>query len=250
MCCWSRGKGLCHPHSWNVMHAAYRVCFKREERRGEEQGGEGRGTLCGCTGTRGGVFYRLLLRPPLLPLLHAWRRWRRKSHFLFCEERPKHSNMKVCRAGKLSMNTHDGGLERGEKGEGEGCAQGESDVRRRDGGWERLKGRGRKEVHFRRMGGWKKEGTITPMFKRLSLGPHDTSHRQPSEGRPCSRECWFRHSPLRPILTTNIFKHISLLVFGLFFCFGWFFCLSFCLHDIYGFICRWKKLNNVTFLPF
>lgn len=42
------------------------------------------------------------------------------------------------------------------------------DVRWRDGGWERLKGRGRKEVHFWRMGGLEKtEGTITPMFKRL-----------------------------------------------------------------------------------
>jgi len=37
---------------------------------------------------------------------------------------------------------------------------------------ERLKGRGRKEVNFRRMGGWKKtERTITPMFKRFFSAP-------------------------------------------------------------------------------
>lgn len=48
---------------------------------------------------------------------------------------------------------------------GGGGGEVERAVRWSGGGWERLKGRGRKEVHFRRMGGWKKQkGTITPMF--------------------------------------------------------------------------------------
>lgn len=48
---------------------------------------------------------------------------------------------------------------------GGGWGDVERAVRWSGGGWERLKGRGRKEVHFRRMGGWKKQkGTITPMF--------------------------------------------------------------------------------------
>lgn len=41
-------KRLCHPHSWNVMHAVHRVCFKWEA---EEVGEEGRSLEePGCTG--------------------------------------------------------------------------------------------------------------------------------------------------------------------------------------------------------
>lgn len=31
-------KRLCHPHSWNVMHAVHRVCFKREAEEGRSRG--------------------------------------------------------------------------------------------------------------------------------------------------------------------------------------------------------------------
>lgn len=44
--CWRRCKRLCHPHSWNVMHAVHRVCFKREAEGEEERwGGEGKVAL-------------------------------------------------------------------------------------------------------------------------------------------------------------------------------------------------------------
>ena len=78
------------------------------------------------------------------------------------------------------------------------------DVRWRDGGWERLKGRGRKEVHFWRMGGLEKtEGTITPMFKRLP--PPDTSHRQQFKVRQFRREWCF--VALSPQAQTFSLKH-------------------------------------------
>lgn len=45
-------KWLCHPHSWNVMHAVHRVCFKWEAEKG---GGGGGGELFRRARVHGGL---------------------------------------------------------------------------------------------------------------------------------------------------------------------------------------------------
>lgn len=151
-------KRLCHPHSWNVMHAVHRVCFKREAEGGGGGGEEGRrGTLFGRQGAqglaaRGGVHHHFY---------YFMKKMKHKTCFPPDQTPPPKKTSPLTFffsspfGGKLSMTIHHGlfGL-RPMRGEGK-CV--ERDVRRRDGGGERLKGRGRKEVHFRRMGGWKKK---------------------------------------------------------------------------------------------
>lgn len=56
---WRRCKSLCHPHSWNVMHAVHRVCFKREAEGGGGEEGSPLWKRQGAQGlgARGGVYY-------------------------------------------------------------------------------------------------------------------------------------------------------------------------------------------------
>lgn len=74
MCWWRRcKKGLCHPHSWNVMHAVHRVCFKREAERGGRWRGGGEevgGPSVEETGRRGARCSRWGLLLLLLLQLH------------------------------------------------------------------------------------------------------------------------------------------------------------------------------------
>lgn len=69
--CWRRCKRLCHPHSWNVMHAVHRVCFKREVRSRRRRGASLEETGCSRWG----------------PPLHEERLGGNKYHF-----QPPHHN--------------------------------------------------------------------------------------------------------------------------------------------------------------
>lgn len=116
--CWRRCKRLCHPHSWNVMHAVHRVCFKREAAGGGEEvvGRRGEPSLVetGCTGApclRWGLLLLLLLL-----LYYFMKQMKPKAHF------PSTKNFSINLflnffkfffrggGGKLSMTIHHGCL--------------------------------------------------------------------------------------------------------------------------------------------
>lgn len=153
-------KRLCHPHSWNVMHAVHRVCFKWEAEKG---GGGGGGELFRRARVHGGLATRGRVCPTekdeaqnSLPLLlFLLQKHTSPLTFFSCFWWEIINDDQSRLFGLWPIRGGGGGL-------GGDVARA---VRWSGGGWERLKGRGRKEVHFRRMGGWKKQkGTITPMF--------------------------------------------------------------------------------------
>lgn len=167
-------KRLCHPHSWNVMHAVHRVCFKREAEGGGGGGEEGRrGTLFGRQGaqglaTRGGVHHHFY---------YFMKKMKHKTRFPPDQTPPPQKNFSINLFFFLSfwweiINDDPSRFvwSSADERRGEMCGE----RRETEGwGWGEVKGQRKKGGTFSEDGRLEKktEGTITPMFKRLFSAP-------------------------------------------------------------------------------
>ena len=228
MYCWRRCKRLCHPHSWNVMHAVHRVCFEREAEGGgeERRGGEGNPLWkrqgAQRLGARGGVYY--------LYYYYFMKKMKQKTHFPPALPQKNFSINLFFFLSSLPfwweiINDDPSWLFGLQPTRGEGKCE----ERREMEGWGlvEVKGQRKKGGTFSEDGRLdKKEGTITPMFKRLFSAPM-IPHTASSLKSGCSAgsgSLW--HFPLRLILRRSIFQEMKLIFLSQFFSPSSFLCLS------------------------